>query len=204
MSRIAAVVDGADGIQECLDDHRIDAVREAGHRWPDGWLDGVRHRRTLDGPERVLVHLAPVPEVRAHWQDLLQRYFQAAGWPMESGMVESATTRGVEARRTGAGMHGKREHVTFMLILRHAVCHDRWNETWQGRRKQAQGQRTPKRHDQRDRRQHQAIPCVMRLWLSLVLLLPHQREPVVVPLSTEPATPPARTRRTEAQDQWGR
>jgi hypothetical protein len=56
--------------------------------------------------------------------------FQAAGWPIGSGMVESANKLVVEARLKGGGMHWARASVNPMLALRNAVCNDRWEEAW--------------------------------------------------------------------------
>jgi hypothetical protein len=57
-------------------------------------------------------------------------FFQAAGWPLGSGVVESGNKLVVEARLKGAGMHWARESVNPMLSLRNAVCNDRWVEAW--------------------------------------------------------------------------
>lgn len=57
--------------------------------------------------------------------------FQRNGWPIGSGMVESANKNIVEARLKGPGMHWERKHVNPMLALRNAVCNDRWKEMWQ-------------------------------------------------------------------------
>jgi hypothetical protein len=57
--------------------------------------------------------------------------FQAQGWPIGSGVVESGNKLVVEARLKGAGMHWARESVNPMLSLRNAVCNDRWDEAWQ-------------------------------------------------------------------------
>jgi len=57
--------------------------------------------------------------------------FQQQGWPLGSGMVESANKNVVEARLKGAGMHWQRNNVNPMLALRNAVCNDRWKEMWQ-------------------------------------------------------------------------
>ena len=54
--------------------------------------------------------------------------YQAHGWPIGSGAVESANKVTVEARLKGAGMHWARAHVNPMLALRNAVCNDRWPE----------------------------------------------------------------------------
>jgi len=57
--------------------------------------------------------------------------FQAQGWPIGSGMVESANKLVVEARLKGAGMHWSRTSVNPLLALRNAVCNDRWAQAWQ-------------------------------------------------------------------------
>jgi hypothetical protein len=57
--------------------------------------------------------------------------FQAQGWPIGSGVVESGNKLVVEARLKGAGMHWARASVNPMLSLRNAVCNDRWAEAWQ-------------------------------------------------------------------------
>ncbi len=57
--------------------------------------------------------------------------FRRAGWPIGSGMVESANKLVVEARLKGTGMHWERKNVNPMLALRNGVCNERWQETWQ-------------------------------------------------------------------------
>ena len=57
--------------------------------------------------------------------------YQQDGWPIGSGMVESANKVVVQARLKGAGMHWEASHVNPMLSLRNAVCNDRWEETRQ-------------------------------------------------------------------------
>jgi len=56
--------------------------------------------------------------------------FQALGYPIGSGSVESANKLVVEARLKGAGMHWARPHVDPMLALRNIACSDRWEEAW--------------------------------------------------------------------------
>jgi hypothetical protein len=56
--------------------------------------------------------------------------FVAEGWPIGSGMVESANKLVVEDRLKGAGMHWADANVNPMLALRNAVCNDRWEECW--------------------------------------------------------------------------
>lgn len=81
--------------------------------------------------------------------------FRAAGYPIGSGMVESANKLVVEARLKGAGMHWARHHVDGMVTLRTIVCSDRWTEAWPQlvtelrrqartrRQQQRQGRRAP-------------------------------------------------------------
>jgi hypothetical protein len=56
--------------------------------------------------------------------------FVAEGWPIGSGMVESANKLVVEDRLKGAGMHWADANVNPLLALRNAVCNDRWGECW--------------------------------------------------------------------------
>lgn len=56
--------------------------------------------------------------------------FQAAGYPIGSGSVESAHKVVIEARLKGAGMHWAREHVNPLAALRNALCSERWKEAW--------------------------------------------------------------------------
>src|SRR5438067_3362623 len=56
--------------------------------------------------------------------------YQAAGWPIGSGSVESANKVVVEARLKGAGMRWADHNVNPMLVLRNAMCNRRWQETW--------------------------------------------------------------------------
>jgi hypothetical protein len=56
--------------------------------------------------------------------------FQAQGFPIGSGSVESANKLVVEARLKGSGMHWARGHVNAMVALRTIACSDRWAEAW--------------------------------------------------------------------------
>jgi len=56
--------------------------------------------------------------------------FQAQGWPIGSGIVESGNKLVVEARMKGSGMHWAEAHVNPMLALRNVICSDRWKQEW--------------------------------------------------------------------------
>jgi hypothetical protein len=56
--------------------------------------------------------------------------FQAQGWPIGSGIVESGNKLVVETRLKGAGMHWHEKHVNPMLALRTMICSKRWKQEW--------------------------------------------------------------------------
>lgn len=157
---VASVSDGAEWIQGLVDFHRPDAVRILdlphvaehlnavgqglyGENTPQAraWLEAQLEQLKAEGPEPVLARLrevAPgVPEGATHLAYLEKRAaqmdypaFLAAGWPIGSGMVESANKLVVEDRLKGSGMHWERGHVDPMLALRNVVANDRWDEAW--------------------------------------------------------------------------
>jgi len=117
---------------------------------PDGALltpaDQQRLRDQLrdEGPDGVLAELrtlvAGLPsdtDAHGHLTYLETRHaqlqypqFLAAGWPIGSGMVESANKLVVEDRLKGAGMHWAEANINPMLALRNAYSNERWGEAW--------------------------------------------------------------------------
>jgi len=108
------------------------------------WLKERLHSLRHEGPDKLLIefqelqrkhrdaqlissNLAYLKKRKAHMQYPL---FQAQGWPIGSGMVESGNKLVVHARLKGAGMHWAEEHVNPMLALRNILCSDRWQEDW--------------------------------------------------------------------------
>ena len=197
------------------------AVQAAGGRLPATWLEGVLHRLKHQGPARVLKHLAwlaaryPRPGVQeklAYFQKreghMQYPTYQAAGWPIGSGSVESANKVGVSARLKGAGMRWGRHNVNPMLVLRNAVCNRRWDETWQAARKQRQQSRQQLRGKRSQARYEQALTRLLTLWLWLRPSTPRSAvEPSPRSLSS-PAAPAAETprgpRRPAANHPWRR
>lgn len=109
--------------------------------WRTEQLHDLKHKGGADLVSRLRIfatdHLR-VPLVEENLAYLDKRVtqmqypsFQAAGWPIGSGVVESGNKLVVEARLKGAGMHWARASVNPMLSLRNAVCNDRWDEAWQ-------------------------------------------------------------------------
>jgi hypothetical protein len=122
-----------------------EAVLGAEHASLRAWQSRQLHQLKHEGPERVIeslrtfaaAHLS-VPLIAENLAYLEKRVahmqypsFVAEGWPIGSGMVESANKLVVEARLKGAGMHWSRASVNPLLALRNAVCNDRWAEAWQ-------------------------------------------------------------------------
>ena len=108
------------------------------------WLSQQLHQLKHTGPAatlaalRLLVKsLPPSADLTEHLtylekRETLMQYpqFQAAGWPIGDGAVESGNKLVVEARLKGSGMHWARAHVNPMLALRNVACNDRWDEAW--------------------------------------------------------------------------
>ncbi len=141
----------------------LEALEQAGKRFPSQMLERCLHVLKHRGPRPLLrmanrlpADLAEREGVREHLGYLRKReplmqypQFQEQGWPIGSGMVESANKLVVEARLKGAGMHWEPSHVNPMLALRNGVCNERWQEIWQVAVQQH-------RHQQAQRRQHRA------------------------------------------------
>ncbi len=110
--------------------------------------------------------------------------FQAAGWPIGSGMVESGNQLVVEARLKGAGIHWAREHVNPMLALRNLVCSNRWQEVWPAVRtalRPAAGNRRRQRLEQVEQATRQEQIAHVRAILS-------SRPPKTMPGTCQPTS----------------
>jgi hypothetical protein len=176
-----------------------EAVRASGRHLPRHWLDGVLHRLKHEGPDRVLTHLGRLCErCKDSEMDKKLRYlsarrdlmqyptYQQAGWPIGSGMVESANKLVMQSRLKGPGMRWAPAHVNPMLALRTAVCNERWSEAWHEIL-------TQQRHDQTVRLQQRATPRLQQMLSSLLLLLLqfHPPTPKLAPKPPRPVAPAA-------------
>ena len=98
----------------------------------DGQAEAVvaELRRVEDDSER----LKPVSAARQYLEKRLDmlRYgaFRAGGYPIGSGIVESANKLVVEARLKGAGKHWAGQNVDPMLALRCLSASQRWSSRW--------------------------------------------------------------------------
>ncbi len=145
-------------------------VRAQGGHLPQWWLQGALHRLKHEGPSRVLRHLRgvaahfPSATIQSHLAYLEKREgqmqdpsYQAAGWPIGSGSVESANKLVVGARLKGAGMRWQEQNVNPMLVLRNAVCNRRWSQTW----KQVQAKLRSQRSQRREAKSQQRLASVL-------------------------------------------
>lgn len=113
------------------------------------WLEEQAHTLKHGDPEAVLaaVRALPVAEAKDRGegkrvQEQTLQYFEkrreqiqyakflAAGYPIGSGIVESANKLVVEARLKGSGMHWASSHVDPMLELQTVLANGRWHEVW--------------------------------------------------------------------------
>lgn len=119
------------------------SCQEEGITLADEWPAEQRRRLKEEGGAAVLETLqelqqehpeASIDEALAYLskreQMLQYPHFLQAGWPIGSGIVESANKLVVEARLKGSGMHWHPAHVNPMLALRNVVCNNRWEESW--------------------------------------------------------------------------
>jgi hypothetical protein len=166
------------------------------------WLDKRAHLLKHEGPEKILCEVRrlhrkyPKAEIVSTNLAYLEkrkaqmRYpqFQAQGWPIGSGIVESGNKLVVEARLKGSGMHWADEHVNPMLALRNILCSGRWKQDWPKietrLRKQTRQRRNLLRQTHRPIPEEViALPLTPKLEDAFVKILADKLDPVEVPPS---------------------
>ena len=130
------------------------------------WLKERLHRLKHEGPDGLLLEFQQLQQQYPQSQSISgnlaylekrkaqMQYprFQAQGWPIGSGIVESGNKIVVEARLKGSGMHWAEEQVNPMLAIRNIICSDRWKEEWpkiEARLRQQTRQRSCRLHQAR-------------------------------------------------------
>lgn len=128
------------------------------------WLDQQLTELKHGAPDQVLAALQALPAVTVAGPDgkycprdtavsyltkrraqIAYATFQAAGYPIGSGAVESANKLVVEVRLQGSGMPWARHNVNPLLALRDAACSDRWDAAWATLTRQRHQQQAPAR-----------------------------------------------------------
>jgi len=179
----------------------LDALRQAAIPLPEAVLPRSLHLLKHRGPRALLRLLERLPSqvreqegVREHLSYLSKREslmhypsYLADGWPIGSGMVESANKVVVQARLKGAGMHWEPKAVNPMLALRTAVCNERWDASWQEGAKLAQEQKARWR-EQKATPRLRSLLC--SFWHLHLCFLPAPASSASLPISL-PASPAA-------------
>jgi hypothetical protein len=216
---VVAVMDGADWLQGFVDFHRQDAVRvldfphaveyltrasheahSAGTVATSAWIATQAHTLKHDGPDPVLAALRALPT--GEHRDIALGYleprlaqlqyptFRAAGYPIGSGIVESANTVVVQDRLKGSGMHWAPTSVDPMLALRTVICADRWEEAWP---QISARLRAADRARRQQRRQRAVTRRAAREAAALPVQQPARSTPSTATAALDPASPAAPT-----------
>jgi hypothetical protein len=147
------------------------------------WLEEHLHHLKHSGPDSLIEEFenlqlqhpnnAEIPSNLAYLQkrrsQLQYPQFQSQGWPIGSGIVESANKVVVEARLKGAGMHWADTNINPMLAIRNILCSDRWHQEWPKIEKYLRNQIALKR---KKRAQQRAYQKHIQNWLPLDQGLP--------------------------------
>jgi Uncharacterised protein family (UPF0236) len=161
----------------------LETVQQAGHALPVDALSRCLHVLKHRGPApvlrwlrhltRSLLEVGNIREDLAYLQkrEALMQYprYRDAGWPIGSGMVESANKLVMQARLKGPGMHWAAPHVNPMLALRNAVCNDRWSEAWEQTSSARLNQLRHARISQAQKRQQEATQRFVLAWARFLL-----------------------------------
>ena len=126
--------------------------------------------------------------------------YQAAVWPISSGMVESAHKRVLQARLKGAGMQWADHNVNAMLALRTMIDNVRWEQEWQERRDFSLQQQHEQACARQSRQQQKAIETLKPLVARFLLLQAHCQLASRALLAA--AAPPPSPRRRSAFNPW--
>lgn len=184
--RVSAIVEAG---QQAKRPFPVDALPRSlhllKHRGPLPVLRWLRHVvRALPADHSAHEDLAYLSKREAQMQ--YPRY-QAQGWPIGSGSVESANKLLVEARLKGSGMHWSPAQVNPMLALRSGVCSDRWKDTWSDVMQERGMHQRQRRQEQASHRLQLAAQSFLQEYARLFLLVyrapstplafPHPQEP---------------------------
>ena len=163
------------------------------------WLEQHLHELKHEGPKKMLLEFQKLQRkypqeqvVSGNLAYLKKREaqiqypnFQAQGWPIGSGIVESANKLVVEARLKGSGMHWLEKHVNPMLALRTMICSKRWKQEWPRIEARLRNKRPPPETPT-------TAPVVLTEMEALALILKEKLENDPVPL--DPSSTPHKRR----------
>jgi Uncharacterised protein family (UPF0236) len=194
----------------------VEALQQEGVSLPSNVLERSLHVLKHRGPGLLLRWCDRLPDPLTQ-KDAVQKqlqYFrkrvplmqypdyQRQGWPIGSGMVESANKVVVQARLKGAGMHWAPVHVNPMLALRTAVSNERWDEAWRDTVHEHRAQLSTHRRQMATTRFQSLISSVGFLLLQFRPLTPKPALQPSVPLV--PAATLPGSSRPSAHHPWKR
>jgi hypothetical protein len=134
--------------------HTLEYIAAAGKAvWGEGapqfqpWFERMAHQLKHKPPDQTVAELQLLrPKAKSDEQKaILDRaifyiqvrlpmmdypHFQAKGYPIGSGSVESSHKSVVQRRLKGPGMRWAGPHIDPMLALRNLLANDRWDSTW--------------------------------------------------------------------------
>jgi hypothetical protein len=177
-------------------------AQAAGSVVPPDWLSVQLHELKQEGPSAVLREVRKLRDRHPDGEEIRKKVaylekrearmqypvYQAGGWPIGSGIVESGNKVVMQARLKGAGMHWEPAHVNPMLALRTTACNDRWDETAQSRQAHLEKQRLTQR---RTRQYERYAHLLSRLQVALLLLQTRSRPHPPVPTVASAPPPPS-------------
>lgn len=137
--------------------------------WLGTWLHELRHgeaeevlaelRRQIGASAQAAARAEAAKHLsylEARREQIRYAHFEAQGFPIGSGMVESGNKLVVEARLKGAGMHWAPAHVNPLVALRAVACSDRWDESWPQIHRRLRDEHQERRRERRRRRADRA------------------------------------------------
>lgn len=167
-----------------------------GSREAAAWLDEWAPNLKKEEPEEVIAAIrnlpAPTPDASKEKRTAVRylttrldqiRYadFQKQGYPIGSGIVESANKLVVEQRLKGAGMHWAAKNINPILALRGRLCSGQWTSTWAGMTGAWRAQVVQRRDEGRSIRQEQrAVEEALRSPTSAAVSPKRERTKTIV------------------------
>lgn len=142
----------------------------AGSREASAWLDEWASKLKTREPEEVLAAIRALPtstREAAGAKGAALRYlgqrceqiryaaFGEQGYPIGSGIVESAGKLVVEARLKGSGMRWSPQHLNPVLALRGRLCSGQWEQIWPAIRREWLAETIQRQEEGRRRRRLQ-------------------------------------------------
>jgi hypothetical protein len=196
----------------------VEALEQAGVKMPERAVERSLHVLKHRGPTLLLRWCERLPDPIKALEAVQKQldYFRKRtgfmdyptyrrqGWPIGSGMVESANKLVVQARLKGAGMHWASSHVNPMLALRSAVCSERWEEAWREVTQEEQTKRVNHRRKLAATRFEVLLSSTLLLLLRFHSPTPAPSLPSPIPRVVEPAATLPGSFRPSAHHPWKR